>query len=184
MNIERMISHYFYSLVRQCILYKLLVQTGNLVSEVFEECLGNSRIEMTDLSKYVPSHIYLLAYWCPQVFSAKLLPRPWIPACTVATGLFFPECRTLHRNVGFIFYFLCMKIHQLGVHKQGSSITEVNSYFIFSADTYWDSVIVFPTKLFRIMVVLTFVQNGSWNYYTNITILNFWVILHNHPKVQ
>lgn len=77
-----------------------------------------------------------------------------------------------------------MKIHQLGVHKQGSSITEVNSYFIFSADTYRDSVIVFPTKLFRIMVVLTFVQNGSWNYYTNITILNFWVILHNHPKAQ
>lgn len=39
-----------------------------------------------------------------------------------------------------------MEIHQLGVQKQGSSITELSLYFIFSADTYRDSVIVFPYK--------------------------------------
>lgn len=149
MNTDRMISHYFYSLVRYCILWKLLVQTGN-IQRYMKSALGVIDWNDRDLSKYVPSHIYLLAYWCPQVFSAKLLPRPWILACTVAQGCSVRNAG-LYAEISALF-FVCygnlwgVQMHQLGVQKQGSSITEVSSYFIFSSDVYRASVIVFPYK--------------------------------------
>lgn len=65
------------------------------------------------------------------------------------TGLFCPKCRTLCRNIGFIFCLLwkLMGCANAPVRCAKTGIQyNRSSYFIFSSNTYRASVIVFPYK--------------------------------------